>query len=179
MYPGGSALNASLIEEWIAIFTNAEREEEGLRTLEQRPRIADIARAHSQNMVAQQDLAHRLDGKGPTDRALAAGYDCKTDLGEGRYSEGLAENIANAGRPREWFRPVKGVGPWQLIGYLADEEAVARKLVRIWMESEGHRENILKERYRRIGVGVSIELGEKRGYVYETVWATQNFSSCK
>ena len=168
-----------MIEEWIVAFTNEEREKEGLHALGHRPEISDIARAHSQNMASQQDITHRLDGKGPSDRALAAGYDCQADLGEGRYSQGLAENVANTKRIRQWFRPVKGVGPWQVADYRVDEEAVAHGLMQKWMGSEGHRENILKERYRRIGVGVFVELDEKRGYVFEVAWATQNFSSCK
>ena len=178
MYPGGRALDASLVEEWITTITNEIREVEGLRVLEHRTKVSDIARAHSENMASHQRITHRLDGKGPTDRALAAGYDCKADLGDGRYSQGLAENVSSIKRIQDWFRPTRGVGAWQLVGYRADEEAVARGLMEKWMKSDGHRENILKERYRRVGVGVFIELGEKRGYVFETVWATQNFSSC-
>ena len=66
-----------MIEQWIFVFTNEERERHGKRPLELDPRISDIARFHSGNMVAQGMFAHDLDGKDPTDRALTAGYDCK------------------------------------------------------------------------------------------------------
>ena len=47
------------------------------------------------------------------------------------------------------------------------------------MESPGHRKNILTERYRRIGVGVEVEVTEKYGWQSETFYSTQNFSSCE
>ena len=46
----------------------------------------------------------------------------------------------------------------------------ARKMVRIWMTSrQGHRENMLDRRHRRLGVGVAVG---RRG----TVYAVQAFS---
>ena len=58
-------------------------------------------------------------------------------------------------------------------------EDVAVALVASWMDSDGHRENLLTPRFRRTGIGVAIDVGKKYGYVSETVYATQNFSSCK
>jgi uncharacterized protein YkwD len=45
-----------------------------------------------------------------------------------------------------------------------DPEAFARRAVQGWMESEGHRENILSAAYQRSGVGVAIS----GSYVYAT-----------
>ena len=51
-----------------------------------------------------------------------------------------------------------------------DEDGAARSLVGWWMNSPGHRANILDAGYRGIGVGVAVER--------ETVYATQNFAPC-
>ena len=48
-----------------------------------------------------------------------------------------------------------------------DAEAMGHELVIGWMESAGHRTNIVDPRYDYIGVGVA----EGDGYIY----ATQNF----
>ena len=93
-YAGGARLDADDMERWIIEFTNRERTGAGLSPLSHDPAISDIARAHSTNMVESGMFSHRIDGDGPTDRALDAGYDCRADLGGGRYSYGLAENIA-------------------------------------------------------------------------------------
>ena len=93
-------------------------------------------------------MSHDLDGKGPTDRALAAGYDCQADLGDGRYSYGLSENIIEMPRV-QMFRGNTA------IEYDRTPEEAARRMVRAWMESPGHRDNIMEAGARRIGVGVA------------------------
>ena len=52
--------------------------------------------------------------------------------------------------------------------WLEDEEAVAKELVNGWMDSPGHRENILDRQYGRIRVGVVINSAED-------IYSTQNF----
>ena len=47
------------------------------------------------------------------------------------------------------------------------------------MNSPGHRANILDPDSRRIGVGVAVDLSDEHGWASETLYATQNFSSCK
>ena len=174
-------LDVAMIEQWIVIFTNEARESHGKRPLEHDPRISDIARYHSENMVAQDEFSHDLGGKDPTDRALSAGYDCKAQLGGGSYTYGLAENIAKNHRVKGWSGMSRGYGwVWTPQAYDLDERGAARSLVEQWLGSPGHRANILNGQYRRIGVGVAIGWGESaRGNRSEVFWATQNFSSCR
>ena len=124
------------------------------------------------------DLTHRIDGKDANDRARLTGYDCRAYLDDGTITSGLAENIAKRHRVSRWVgRP----GYWRPKEYEKDAKAMARGLVNQWMDSPGHRRNILEERYQRIGVGVAVSEGIKAGYVPyvdEIVYATQNFSSC-
>ena len=175
-YPGGIPLDVGEIEHEIAVFTNRLREGKGLPPLVSDPRIADIARTHSENMASQDEFAHEVDGKNATGRALAAGYNCRANLGDGRSAYGLGENIAKGGRVQEW---VGRGGDWTPTKYDKDGKTMAWRLVWDWMGSPGHRENILREQYHRIGVDVHIALVEKHGYVQEIMWATQNFPSCQ
>ena len=99
-YVAGARLDVDEVERWIIEFTNRERADAGLPPISHDPAISDIARAHSMNMVESGVFIHRIDGDGPTDRALDAGYDCRADLGGGRYSYGLAENIAEHPKPK-------------------------------------------------------------------------------
>ena len=83
---------------------------------------------------------HDLGGLGPHERAYAAGFPC-----------GFAENIYMHHRK-------------------SSNEAMARALVDGWMESPGHRKNILRPNALEIGVGIVVTRND--------VYATQNFDIC-
>ena len=179
-YVAGARLDVDEVERRIIEFTNRERSDAGLSPLSHDPVISDISRAHSTNMVESGIFNHRIDGDGPTDRALDAGYDCRADLSGGRYSYGLAENIAERPRVRRWTGTTsEGRTSWRPVIFSADAEEMAMGLMQQWMNSPGHRENILHRTYHRIGVGIHIKESPNYGYQNETVFATQNFSSCK
>ena len=127
---------------------------QGLTELEWDYRLAEIAREHSIDMAKNSFYGHiNKEGQGPTDRAIKHNYPPTKGLGGGIYREGIAENIAH-------FSTRVHVNN--------DAESNARALVDSWMDSEGHRENILKQDYDRIGIGVA--------YDGETYYlATQNF----
>ena len=176
-YVGGSPLDSEAIEAWIVVFTNQMRMFARLPDFIHDPAISDIAREHSENMVDADIFSHDISGEGPTDRALNAGYDCKAWNAAGTsYTFGLSENIAQRPKVLQWRGNGRG---WRPITHDADSKAMARGLVQQWMDSPGHRRNILGADSRRIGVGVSIEESAEYGYRNETVWATQNFSSCR
>ena len=180
--PWQMPLDVELIEHWIIVFTNEERERHGRRPLEHSPAISDIARAHSENMVAQGIFAHRLDGKNPTGRSQSAGYECRYYFPDGRYTytSGLAENIAKNYRVKGWSGVSRGYGrTWVPRSYELNETETARNLVDQWMGSSGHRANILDARFHRIGVGVAMEWDTEYGGRAELFWATQNFSLCR
>jgi len=54
--------------------TNEEREKQKLKPYKLSPLLTRVAREHSANMAKQQKMDHKLDGKGPQDRLVAAGY---------------------------------------------------------------------------------------------------------
>ena len=165
-YPGGVPLDPRAIELAVIKYTNERRMQKGLNPLQEKDVLTRIARAHSENMI-RLGYEHDLEGKGPTERAIAAGFNC-TWAG-GYY--GLGENIYMYNRV-SWWRGNKAVS------YKKDADEMAQSLVKGWMVSPGHRENILDRAYRLIGVGIAIEEIEEGRYIDEVVYATQNFSGC-
>jgi len=86
-------------------------------------------------------------GEDPTARAIRNGYNVHKELGGGWYSDGIAENIG---------KMVTGnvVG----LGYVSNTaEAIGVAQVKSWMESPGHRANILDSQYDLIGIGVAYD----------------------
>ena len=179
-YPGDGPLDRNAVENWITLFTNEEREKAGLKPFIHDPSISEIARAHSENMV-KFGYGHTVQGSGPTDRALAAGYDCRAYRSDGSYTYGLSENIFMHYRVTRWSGTgsTGGKVTWRPANFHIDSQAMARALVDGWMESPGHRANILESHARRIGVGIAIVESTKSGWIEETVFATQNFSECR
>ena len=175
-YPTAKALNWSDIERLVIEFTNKERISTGLGPLRHDAAISKIARSHSENMARLGLLSHDIGGRGPTDRALTAGYNCRAYSGDGSYTYGLSENVAEHPRVAQWIGWGNSYRP---VDFSHDAEAMARELVDGWMGSPGHRENILDRDSRRIGVGVAIQESPEYGYTSETVYATQNFSACR
>lgn len=136
------------IEQHILEYTNMERSKNGLKALEWDSRLAEIAREHSQDMAENDFFSHtNLDGEDPTDRAKRHSYPLYKELGGGYYSEGIAENISKMPTGNVVGR-----------GYVSnDAESIATAVVDGWMNSEGHRKNILNSGYDRIGVGVAYD----------------------
>jgi uncharacterized protein YkwD len=123
---------------------NRERARHGLRALRSNRRLVVSAARHSQDMVERGYFSHETPG-GTTfvARILASGYARSAGFGM------LGENIA-------W-----GTGP---LGTPAG-------IVRAWMNSPGHRANILRRAFRDIGVGIASGVpapGDWTGATYTT-----------
>lgn len=152
------------IENLIYTYTNEQRTKNGLSALTLDSRLASIAKSHSNDMANRNYFSHDTpEGLDPSARAMNVGYNCRKSLGGGYYTDGIAENIA-----QHWLYTsymTKGVYTsynWH------SEESLAREIVIGWMNSAGHRENILTPTYDRIGIGIGISEDDK-------VLATQNF----
>lgn len=145
-------------------FTNQERLNHGLSQLEFDPKIRQIARGHSHDMASRNYFAHETpEGLSPTDRADQLDYSCQKMVGLLIYT-GIAENIFQ-GHLYDSYYTVNGV----ITSYdWISEEEIAKITVDGWMNSPGHRENILTEIFDREGIGVKITPDHK-------VYVTQNF----
>ena len=123
---------------------NKQRAAHGRRSLQRNRRLARAARTHALDMVRRDYFSHTAPGGTSfVDRILNQDY---VDPGQGWT---LGENLA-------W-------GSYQL--------ATPRSIVRSWMNSPGHRANILNPRFREIGIGV-VEGGPEAGTDQAATYAT-------
>lgn len=106
---------------------NQQRAARGLRALQENATLEATADGYSRQMVAEGFFAHVTpEGATFADRIGASGY--LTDADDWAVGENLA-----------W-----GTGPL----------ATPAQTVVAWMDSPGHRRNILNRRYREIGIGI-------------------------
>lgn len=112
---------------------NKERARANLPDLQPHPLLFKAARAHSANMAKQRKMEHILDGKRPSQRVEATGYDW------GKVTENLIT---------------------------ADETDVPlHQIVKSWMDSKVHRDNILMKDVNETGLGIATNA---RGDIYYT-----------
>lgn len=146
------------VEKAILKYTNVKRKSRGLSTLKWDAKLATVARDHSLDMVENDFFSHdNLKGEDPTDRAIRHGYNVHKELGGGWYSDGIAENIGQM-----------PTGDVEGMGYVSsDADSIGEAHVESWMDSPGHRANILESQYDILGVGCAYD-----GLYYT---CTQNF----
>lgn len=120
--------NLGAVRAAVLCLHNRERATHGLPALRENAKLRRAAAGHSDAMVAQRFFAHDSpSGDDMVNRILRTGY--------GRNSGwSLGENIA-------W-----GTGSL----------ATAAEIQRAWMESPGHRANILRRQFREIGIGIAL-----------------------
>lgn len=152
------------LETSIHELVNLERRNVGLITLAHDLDLTDIARSHSHNMAIKGFFDHiNLIGQVPTDRADTAGYSCIKQEGNLIYT-GIAENIFSG-----WlYSSTTRIGLISIRNYFTLAE-IADIVVDGWMNSTGHRQNILTPRYEKEGIGIAINPDT------EAVLVTQNF----
>jgi len=137
------------IEKQVHHFTNLEREKHGLQTLEYNTELSKIAKIHSQDMLERDFFDHASpDGCDPACRYQKSNYSCNSQMG------------VIAGENLHWWHYADNIF-WQ------SPQQVGRETVASWMESPGHRENILFSMYQNEGIGVVI--------TFQEFFITQNF----
>jgi uncharacterized protein YkwD len=115
------------LEDRILALVNRERQSAGVHPLYFSPELARAARAHSSAMADEGFFEHRGDGEPALfQRVIASGMD----------TDHVGENI---------FETSEGVS-----GAMADE------CVQMWMNSEGHRMNMLSPEFDKTGIAVRI-----------------------
>ncbi|KAA3599332.1 MAG: CAP domain-containing protein [Calditrichaeota bacterium] len=137
----GQSNSISEIEKAIFRFTNKERTERGLKSLKFNQELQELAKIHNKNMNDYDFFDHE------DQNGMKIGERRKAFFPE--ILGGIGENIA--------FNK----------GY--EIEGTAKRLVKQWMNSPGHRENILRKEFTQLGVGILVE-GNK-------IYGTQVFGS--
>ncbi len=156
------AIDGADVARRIHDYVNVERARRGLAVLAWDARLARIALRHSRDMAKRNFFSHDSpEGQDFDARYRQAGYRCAIRVGSVVHAG--AENIA-LGRLYSSMRIVNGVAEYDW----NSAEQIARKVVDGWMDSRGHRKNILTPHWRHEGVGVEIHPDNK-------IYVTQNF----
>lgn len=136
---------------------NRIRANRSLSTLDFDTRVQDIARDHSQAMADAGYIYHSGPDGDIQDRFDEAGYECRVEVSENQYSTG-GENVA-----KTWYQE-------SIVGgdYHDTPEKLAKGLVTQWMNSEGHRENILRDYWQNEGIGIAVVDEDGKTAVYAT-----------
>src|SRR4051812_11659150 len=130
------AQRAASLQRQVHDLVNAERRTAGRSALTWDASLAAIARAHSQDMAKRRFFAHvNPDGEDPTARGRRAHYECHKILSTNTDRVGLAENLYEAS------------------GGARDD--IQHRSVAGWMNSPGHRQNILEKTYTKTGIGIA------------------------
>ncbi len=131
-----TAQNIELISDAVLCLHNQIRAQRGLSLLKANAKLRTAATRHASDMVGQGYFDHASpSGETFVERVLAAGYAKRTD------GWSLGENLA-------W-----GTG----------EQSTPAGVMNAWMNSAGHRANILKRAYRELGVGVRLGVPSDAG----------------
>ena len=131
-----TAQNVELVRAAILCLHNQIRVAAGLPSLKDNARLRKAATGQSNDMVANGYFDHTsLDGDTFVDRIIGAGYAKRND------GWTLGENLA-------W-----GTG----------DLSTAQGVMDAWMNSAGHKANILKKSYREVGIGIRLGVPSDNG----------------
>ena len=156
-------INIEELEQDIHNLVNIERKNQNLKSLSWDSNLHVVARSHSNDMAQKNYFAHvNLEGKTPSDRADSFQFNCQKIVGNLIYS-GIAENIfQNNLYNKVWT--VNGIPTkyeWN------SQQEIAESTIQGWMDSPGHRKNILGETFDREAIGIIVSNNSK-------VFITQN-----
>jgi uncharacterized protein YkwD len=155
-------LSAAGLEKQIHTLINKERHKQGLSQLEWDDALAHIGRKHSRDMAVRNYFDHYSpEGFDFLDRYQQAGYLCSIRIN--RTIHMGAENIAL----NNLYDSVTTMNGDAFYDWNSQEK-IADTTVRGWMNSPGHRKNILTPHWRHEGIGVNIAPDDK-------IYITQNF----
>ena len=143
-------MNTRVVERSILHYTNKERRKRRLGRLQGHRALIRAARGHSQWMARNRRMSHTgQSGSRPWDRAVQSGYPSR------QVSENIWQTSGRSGLA--WKSKFTWRSDWKL----------GQAAVISWMNSPGHRDNLLNSNWRCLGAGAA----SRRGRIY----LTQNF----
>lgn len=148
------SIDYALLNAAVFFETNRQRVKYGLKPLKHHPKLEMSAQEHSKDMVDYNFFSHtsRVPGKYDiSDRVRKAGLN-ESYVGENIYDHNILDFKGGAYCPPShcgFFKSAVSNKPIQFFSY----RSLAGKLVKGWMNSPGHRANILNSNYTHMGMG--------------------------
>ena len=119
--------------------------------------LESLARAHSEDMAKRGYFKHvNPEGETPMQRLQQAGFNKCRLVGENIYQNNLYSKVTTEKKRTTY--------DWNSM------EIITATTLKGWMDSVGHRDNILQNDYTREGIGVAIAADDK-------IYITQVFCS--
>ncbi len=161
--PAPPALDLRALERRIHARVNAVRQAHGLAPLTWSAPLSRVARRHSRDMAARRFFRHiNLEGQNADERAGAVERVCTDWIGENLFMTDAYVSYRDIRRYRnDELVDVERVYRWKT------PQRLARQVVEQWMESPGHRRNLLHPGYTAEGLGVA-----RTGHA---LYVTENF----
>jgi uncharacterized protein YkwD len=150
--PGQPTIRVPSLEHRVHDLINQVRVEHRLGALVFDDRLGAIARGHSRDMASRNFFGHtNPDGLDATARGKRAGLTCRKQISSHSFREGLGENLYQD----NLYTRVRTIGTTRSYDWNSSED-IAANSVRAWMNSDGHRHNILESVYTQTGIGIAI-----------------------
>ncbi len=163
------ALDLSALAQRIHELVNVERRKNGLDPLRYHLKLAAIAAKHSRDMSDRNYFAHiSPDGLNASARATLDGLATEALMKDGRTKSGVGENIFYD-RLYSGKRLSVKEGKREIVFLWRDADAIAVLAVTGWMNSPGHRANILGPFYDSQGIGVVVD-DQNRIYITQNLF---------
>lgn len=165
---GKPVITISELEQKIHLLINVERQKNNISPLVFDQKLTSIARSHSQDMATRNYFEHDTpEGVSFSERYKQAGYICEKRFNYSGSSYSLMDGGENIYQNNLYnsYETVNGVissYDWN------DMDKIASTTVEGWMNSSGHRHNILTSQFGNEGVGIAISSDDK-------VYITEDF----
>jgi len=147
--------NLQNLQSMIHRKVNLKRKKHGLPLYQYDKELEKLALSHSADMALKQYFAHiNQEGENPTQRAVRMGIEVEIQR-DGKIQVGIAENLFMCSKMKTVSYYLEG-GIKKVSKQWHDEESLTDMIVDGWMNSPGHRKNMLSETLRSEGLGLSI-----------------------
>lgn len=157
--------NTNTLASAIHRLINEERRKNGFEPLQWDQTLANIALSHSKDMAERDYFDHiNPEGEDFADRYAKHSYNLETHIGDRVYVGGENLFLNNVVKSYNYDPATNEVYEYQY----NDLDELAQSTVQGWMDSPGHRDNILTP-FTREGIGIYVT---NEGKVY----ITENFS---
>ena len=149
------AWNMQRIQKLVHQKVNEKRREHGLNLYSYDRDLERLALLHSEDMASKGFFAHvNQEGESPSDRALRLKIPTERIEGNLTY-RGVGENLFMSSMKQSIAYYIE-LGVKKQTTHWHTDESIAESIVMGWMNSPGHRKNMLTPRYREEGIGIFI-----------------------